>query len=280
MPSPVNRAEFARLCGVSRMAVTKQCRTRLRDALVGDGIDPDHPAAAAYRAQKRGATSPSLGVSDTASDIATRCPPPTAAAEPGPPPPADPTPPRSPTAEPALPPPSPPTPPTPKPSVSVSPPPPSAAEELGLEAWPPPPPAAAPRPSPPVPNVWDRVDVEQYADWTLRQIADQFGTVIAFKDWLDARKKQVQIREKELRNSEIEGTLISREAVRTHLFSHIDETNRRLLQDVPKTIARRVYALARSDTPVEDAERLVREILSSELRPVKERVARTLRDVS
>lgn len=151
----------------------------------------------------------------------------------------------------------------------------------------PPPPSPAdltplPRPSSPVRvdglDPTDRVDVEKYADWTLRQIADVFGTVTAFKDWLDARKKQVSIREKELKNWESEGLLISREAVRTHVFGHIEGVNRRLLQDVPITIVRRVYALARSDTPPEDAERLVREILGSELRPVKEKAARALRN--
>lgn len=241
------------------MSVTRACRTRLVDACFGLRVDLDHPAAAAYLLEKRGA--------------------PTAVAESASSPPSAPTPP---TAQvdridrplPAH---------TPPPALS------SAAARTSSEGLPPspsPPAAATPLPAaapPPLaasslPNPWDRVDVEQYADWTLRQISDQFGTVTAFKDWLDARKKQVSVREKELKNWEAEGMLISRDAVRTHVFGHIEGVNRRLLQDVPKTIARRVYALARSDTPVEDAERLVREILSSELRPMKERVARTLRD--
>lgn len=239
MPRLVTRAELARIAGVSAMSITRACRTRLRDACLGPRLDLDHPSAAAYLAERGRAPTT---VDDAAS-----------------PPPTDPT--------------------TPGPPPTIS----SAAASATSEGLPPPPspPAAAP-PTPPaplaLPNPWDRVDVEQYADWTLRQIADQFGTVTAFKDWLDARKKQVSVREKELKNWEAEGMLIPRDAVRTHVFGHIDGVNRRLLQDVPKTIARRVYALARSDTPVEDAERLVREILSSELRPMKERVARTLRE--
>jgi hypothetical protein len=232
MPKLVTRAELARIAGISAMSVTRACRTRLADACIGLRLDLDHPVAAAYLAEKRGA--------------------PTTRAEPAHSPPPAPTPP------------SPPAPVPPVPRVPRVPPVASAAA---------PPPA-----SPLLPNSWDRVEVEQYADWTLRQISDQFGTVTAFKDWLDARKKQVSVREKELKNWEAEGMLIPRDAVRTHVFGHIEGVNRRLLQDVPKTIARRVYALARSDTPVEDAERLVREILSSELRPMKERVARTLRE--
>ena len=233
------------------MTVTRYCRGHLADACVGSRLDLDHPAIAAHLAE--------CAASPPSSDERPARPP-TAAAEPAPRPSPDPTPPRpprSPTPPAAAPPP--PDLPPPAPPPAVAPPPPPSSSSL-------------------LPNIWDRVDVEEYADWTLRQISDQFGTVTAFKDWLDARKKQVAIREKELRNSEIEGTLIPRDAVRTHVFGHIDGVNRRLLQDLPKTIARRVYALARSDTPVEDAERLVREILSSELRPLKERVARTLRE--
>ena len=43
---------------------------------------------------------------------------------------------------------------------------------------------------PPLPSPDERVDIDQYADLTLRQIADHYGTVTAFKDWLDARKKR------------------------------------------------------------------------------------------
>jgi hypothetical protein len=123
----------------------------------------------------------------------------------------------------------------------------------------------------------EKIDVEQYADMTLRQIADLFGTVTAFKDWLDARKKQVAIREKELRNWELEGRLIPRDAVRTHVFGAIDGANRRLLQDAPKTITRRLYAMAKSGAAIEEAEQVVREIVGSQLRPVKDVAARALR---
>lgn len=231
------------------MTITRACRGRLADACIGLRLDLQHPSVAAYLQEKR------------AERIAN--------ADPPLPPIPDPTPPRP---DPAL---SPATGPARKPSP---PPPPAAPVVVSKPSPPPAPPPSPPAAVPPLlPNPWDRIDVEQYADWTLRQISDQFGTVTAFKDWLDARKKQVSVREKELKNWEAEGMLIPRDAVRTHVFGAIDGVNRRLLQDVPKTIARRVYALAKSDTPVEDAEKLTREIISSELRAVKERASKALR---
>ena len=75
------------------------------------------------------------------------------------------------------------------------------------------------------------------------------------------------IREKELRNWEVEGKLIPRDGVRTHVFGAVEGANRRLLRDAPKTIARRLYAMAKSGASVEEAEQVVREIVGSQLRP-------------
>jgi hypothetical protein len=66
--------------------------------------------------------------------------------------------------------------------------------------------------------------------------------------------------------------------VKTHVFGFLEAGNRRLLGDTPKTIARRLYGLARSDSPIEEAEKLVREIIGSQLEPQKKRVAQILRE--
>lgn len=116
-----------------------------------------------------------------------------------------------------------------------------------------------------------------HEEMSLRELTDRFGTITTFKDWLDARKKLVDIREKDLKNAETEGELIDRELVRSHVFGAIESVNRRLLGDAPKTIARRLYAAAKSDMNVEAAEKIVREIISSQLKPVKVQAARALR---
>jgi hypothetical protein len=133
--------------------------------------------------------------------------------------------------------------------------------------------------SEPAPLVTDSgLDISRYADLTLRELVDRFGSVRALKDWLEALKKIEDIREKRLNNEEVQRALISRELVKTHVFGFLDAGNRRLLGDTPKTIARRLYALARSDAPIEEGEKLVREIIGSQLNPQKERVSKLLRE--
>ncbi len=51
-PRLVTRTELARIAGVSRMAITKATRAKVGPALVGDHIDVDHPAVAAYLASR------------------------------------------------------------------------------------------------------------------------------------------------------------------------------------------------------------------------------------
>lgn len=122
------------------------------------------------------------------------------------------------------------------------------------------------------------LDISRYADMTLRELVDRFGSVRALKDWLEALKKIEDIREKRLNNEEVQRALISRELVKTHVFGFLEAGNRRLLGDTPKTIARRLYGLARSDQPIEEGEKLVREIIGSQLNPQKERVSKLLRE--
>ena len=134
----------------------------------------------------------------------------------------------------------------------------------------------APEPDPLVTDAG--LDISRYADLTLRELEGRFGSVRALKDWLEALKKIEDIREKRLNNEEVQRALISRELVKTHIFGFLDAGNRRLLGDTPKTIARRLYALARSDSPIEEGEKLVREIIGSQLNPQKERVSKLLRE--
>lgn len=142
--------------------------------------------------------------------------------------------------------------------------------------------APRPRPAADVPPAQPQgiEDVEGFEDLTLREIVTRYGSMSVHSDWLDMRRKQTQIREREIKNYELEGKLIPRDAVRTHVFGAIDQTFRRLLQDFPKTMARRVYAMAKAGEPVEKAEDLARDALASQLKPMKEQAARALRSAS
>jgi hypothetical protein len=142
--------------------------------------------------------------------------------------------------------------------------------------------APQPRPTrariePPAPPINGPDDVTDLYHWTFGHVLDTFGSSRAMQDWLDARKTAAEIAKLELALATTRADLIPREAVRTHVFGLIDGTFRRLLQDSPKTIARRVYAMANAGEPAEKAEELVRDTISSVLRPIKEGAARTLR---
>lgn len=120
-------------------------------------------------------------------------------------------------------------------------------------------------------------DLEHLAA-VIGPLLERFGTETRFKDWLFALKEIETIREKRLKNEETEGALISRELVKTHVFGAIEAGNRRLLGDSPKTLARRLYALAKSGADVEVAEQTVREIIGSQLKPVKATAVRVLKN--
>ena len=121
-------------------------------------------------------------------------------------------------------------------------------------------------------------DVGQLVSWTLGDIVDRFGTLQGFVDYVDVRKKIGETRKIELANDEKHRTLISRELVRTHVFGFIDATNRRLLNDTPRAIAMRLYAMAKAGAPKEDVEGLVRDQISSQLRALRDHASKILRE--
>jgi len=121
-------------------------------------------------------------------------------------------------------------------------------------------------------------DISRFEDWTLRRLRMKFGTSFAFKAWLGACKAMVEIKEKELGFAKQTGALISRELVKTQVFAHIALAYQQLLRDTAPTLARRIYAMARSGAPIEDAEALARELMGATLATLKEQASRALRD--
>jgi hypothetical protein len=126
----------------------------------------------------------------------------------------------------------------------------------------------------------DEDEVERFLDMTLREIVDHYGTLTKFKDWLFARKTIADIVDKELKNNEARGLLISRELVQTHIFGAMENAFKRLVTDTPKAMARRIHGAVKSGQSVEESERVIREMVSSQLRPMKAQAARKLRDAA
>jgi hypothetical protein len=228
----VGKAEFGKLAGVSKPAISKALRGELRAALVGDRIDANHAAARAYLG-KRGKSLPPAAAPTSPPKRRPR-----AAAAP---------------TDPA------------ESTESAQPEPTGRRRRRGL-------------PAPRVERVEQLAEIEEYAELTIRELVERWGTVRTYVDLLGALKTIEDIRKTQLHNEETEGSLISRDLVRTHLFGLVDAVFKRLLSDVPRTIAGRVLALAKSSGTLEEAEKVVREQISSQLAPMKATALRVLRE--
>lgn len=238
MPRLVSRAEFARLAGVSKPAVTKASKgPLLQAACSADRIDVDHPDAVAYVAAATKGRKGGASAAEQTDRAPTKTPKSTKAA------PRAPTPPAKPGRKRAAKPPAPPHPPPPPPPPTV--------------------PAEGAKP------------LDAYAQM-LDELVTEFGTARNFRDWLQSRKMIADIREKELKIDEAEGRLIRRDLVMTHLLGLIEGAFRQLLTDTPKKITRTMYAMARSDSPLEEAEARTRAFMSEQLEPLRDHAVRVL----
>lgn len=211
MARHLSRAEFSRLAGVSDTAISKSCKSKLKEACDGDRIDIDHPAALAYLKSKGKKPPPVSRKKPVASE------------------PAPPDSPRS-------------------------------AEAVLKFVMP-----------------GSDEDLDQLSE-VLTPLVDRFGTRLDFKDFLAALKTIEEIRGKRLDNEETEGRLIERELVSAHIFSALENFHKRLLTDVVTTISQRLYGAAKGGVPLEEAKRIVRGIISEQLKPVKTTAARVLRN--
>src|SRR5688572_6935798 len=119
-------------------------------------------------------------------------------------------------------------------------------------------------------------DVAKLGELTLNEIVERHGTVQGFIDYVDALKKIAETHRLALKNAEVEGSLISRELVRTHVFGAIDAVNRRLLTDSVKTIVGRAYAMTKAGETAEEIQRVAAELMSATLAPAKTAAARAL----
>jgi phage terminase Nu1 subunit (DNA packaging protein) len=238
----VTKFEFASIAGVSPAAITKAVKKQLIAAMVGPRVDLDHPDTQSYLAEgeRRSLRSNARLFAPTPEPTAVR-------------------------------------PSTKPPELAQAPAPVRAAERPAAPAPAPARPAAAPRP--PASSVDpgdDPTDVDHYLDMTLREILRKHGTLTTFRDLLAARKQMSDIEEKNLKNAERTGRLIPREFVRVHLLSHVATAYRRLLQDTAPTLARRMYAMCRAGTPVEEAEQLARDLMGGQLKQAKDQIKRVL----
>lgn len=121
-------------------------------------------------------------------------------------------------------------------------------------------------------------DIQAFADMTLRELIQRFGTEYAFLDWLKATKQIEDINEKRLKNAQTAGDLVHRDLVKRGIIDPIDSAHLKLLTDGAKTMARRSKTLSDSGAEVEEIEKFICDQISSFIKPVKNKIKRILRD--
>lgn len=121
-------------------------------------------------------------------------------------------------------------------------------------------------------------DIQMFADMTLRELVDRFGTDVRFSDWLSATQKIEMINEKRLKNAETEGRLVSRALVKSAILDQIDAVFVRMLTDTAKTVASRAQAMAKAGGDLVEIRAMVEDQLGAVIRPAKVKMTGALRD--
>ena len=120
-------------------------------------------------------------------------------------------------------------------------------------------------------------DLKNVLHLTLGEILERHGTSGQFKTFVDAKKTIIDVQTRVVKLAQLEGTLVSRSLVKVGVIDPIDAAHRKLLTDGAKTIARRVTAMTSGGRPLEDCEAFVKDQMSSFIRPMKAKIARSLK---
>lgn len=236
-PRLIRRSELARLAGVHASSATRACLSRLKDAIVGDLVNADHPSVLKY-------------VRDTNSAQRNKAP--------------------NGEAKPRV---WKPKPKKPKAVVVKKP----KAIVVKKKPAPPPPPPPPKEKVALKPDDFDlNPHLRGFEDLTLRELLDRYGTDDGCKRFLESRKILEDIRIKRLSVEEKAGRLISRDLVKTHVFGVMEACNLRLLVDVPRTLSLRVSASVKAGASPTEVEKMFRAAVSKQLKASKRTVTRVL----
>lgn len=124
-------------------------------------------------------------------------------------------------------------------------------------------------------------DLGSLADLTLRELIQKFGTETKFLDWLKATKMIEDINGLRIKNGEKEGTLVSRHGVIIGVIDPVNAAHIKLLTSGAKTIAQEAVSIIHSNTEngEEELELFIKEQITSYIKPMKAKIARTLKNV-
>ena len=115
----------------------------------------------------------------------------------------------------------------------------------------------------------DSLKNAKFADMTLTEVVEIYGTDIAFLDWLKATKLIAEIEEKRLKNAATRGDLINRDLIKTTVIKVFYRAFNILITDGAKTIASRVITMHSAGRPVVYCEEFVSDQISTFIQRAK-----------
>ncbi len=123
----------------------------------------------------------------------------------------------------------------------------------------------------------EQIDISDHGNLTLNELVAYFGSDESYRGWLQAKKTQVEIVERQIKVDERKGALISRDFVSKAVFGLIEEFTSRILVDSSVTITTKCYAHAQSGDNIEEATKTVRGEISKPLKAAKDKITRNLK---
>ena len=122
-------------------------------------------------------------------------------------------------------------------------------------------------------------DLREYAHLTLTELIQEFGTDYQFTDWLKALKAIEDITTAKLKNAATKRELVSFNLIKLGVLEPIELAHIQLMTDGAKTIARRVCSMYESGRRVEECEKFVSDQISSFIKPMKARILKAIKNV-
>jgi hypothetical protein len=155
-----------------------------------------------------------------------------------------------------------------------------APEPPKRKKQPPEPPAPPPPPPPSAEEMHQIIDIPEnmndMLDLSLREVIEKFGTDARLVDFLNAVQKIENINEKRLKNAKIEGELVNRQLV-AKIIDIFNSANLKILKDGSKSIAAGVISKHSAGANQVECEAFASDIMSSFIKPAKERAVVALR---
>lgn len=124
----------------------------------------------------------------------------------------------------------------------------------------------------------EALDITEHGNLTINEIAAFFGSAPDYRDWLDAKKKQVEVIEKETKIKITLGEYIRKDVVDTLFIGVVDAFNSRLLTDFCKSAPidlRPAFESGKDDIQVES---IIRTMLEKEIVTIVKAQARFAND--